>query len=350
MCLLGRVVPHRGPPHAAGRVGQLQRRVGATPRRRSHRVRAAGWRVHDRERLPAVQAGEGPRRADAAAVEQLTTEARQDDAAPPLSVARLSEVRGVNALVPGAVIEPHEGLTILYGENGTGKTGYSRIFKALADSRTADEILGNIEAEKDEQQVRQDRLHGWRRPRHDIEWTGERGVSPFTRMSIFDSPSVTTHVDDDLDYVYVPAALALFNHVISAIQAVSSRVDDTYRRPRSRGSTLLSRFPKNSSAYPLIETLGASTDLEALRAKASTDPKVDEKIDSLTQAVAALKANTIGTQITARKREQRVVEQAAEAAAALLAFDSSHLQRDADQARATRDRLREVPGRAVRRR
>lgn len=34
-------------------------------------------------------------------------------------------------------------------------------------------------------------------------------------MSIFDSPSVTFHVDDDLEYVYVPAALALFEHVIA---------------------------------------------------------------------------------------------------------------------------------------
>jgi energy-coupling factor transporter ATP-binding protein EcfA2 len=255
-------------------------------------------------------------------VDQLKIEARLDEAAPPLSVTRLSAVRGVNALVPGEIIDPHEGLTILYGENGTGKTGYSRIFKALADSRTADEILGNIEAENDEQQAAKiDYTVGGNA--EVIEWTGERGVSPFTRMSIFDSPSVTTHVDDDLDYVYVPAALALFNHVISAIQAVASRIDETINGLGSGVSTLLSRFPKNSSVYPLIETLGASTDLEALRAKASTDPKIDEKVDGLTQAVAALKANTIGTQITARKRDQRVVQQAAAAAVALLGFDAS---------------------------
>lgn len=86
-------------------------------------------------------------------VEKIDIVARQDESAPPLSLTRLSEVRGVNALVSGAVIEPHEGLTILYGENGTGKTGYSRIFKALANSRTADTILGNIEADASEDQA-----------------------------------------------------------------------------------------------------------------------------------------------------------------------------------------------------
>lgn len=255
-------------------------------------------------------------------VDKLSTEARQDEAAPPLSLVRLSEVRGVNALVTGAVIEPHEGLTILYGENGTGKTGYSRVFKALANSRTADEILGNIDADEDEDTAAKlDYKVGEKE--EVLEWAGERGVSPFTRMSIFDSPAVSTHVDEDLDYVYVPAALALFNHVIAAIQAVASRIDAAIKGLGSGGSSLLSRFPNGSSVYPLIETLGASTDLEALKAKASTDTKVDDKIDVLTQTVAALKGNTIGTEITARKHEQRVLVQATTAADALLGFDVS---------------------------
>ena len=67
-------------------------------------------------------------------VESLGTDATIDETSPPLSISSLSEVQGVNALVPGSVIEPHAGLTIIYGENGTGKTGYARILKALAKS------------------------------------------------------------------------------------------------------------------------------------------------------------------------------------------------------------------------
>ncbi|MDH3013974.1 hypothetical protein QEN44_22820, partial [Gordonia alkanivorans] len=133
------------------------------------------------------------------AVPLLNIEARQDESAPSLSLTRLSEVRGVNALVEGAEIEPHDGLTILYGENGTGKTGYSRIFKALANSRTADTILGNIDADTVEaQSAKLDFKLG--DTAQTLNWTGELGVPPFTRMSIFDSPAVRTHVDEDLDY------------------------------------------------------------------------------------------------------------------------------------------------------
>ena len=255
------------------------------------------------------------------AVAKLDIEARQDESAPPLTVVRLSEVHGVNALVPRVVIEPHEGLTILYGENGTGKTGYSRIFKALANSRTADTILGNIEADSlEEQAAKLDFKLG--DDERTVAWTGERGVSPFTRMSIFDSPAVTTHVDDDLDYVYTPASLALFNHVTAAVQAVAGQIDAAISVLGTGGSGLLSRFQRGSTIYPQIEALGASTDLVALRTKAVTSNDVDQQLDVLTQAVAALRANTIGTQIAALKSELRVLKQSTTAAEALLSFDA----------------------------
>lgn len=252
-------------------------------------------------------------------VRPLDVEARQDESAAPLSLTRLSEVRGVNALVAGAVIEPHEGLTILYGENGTGKTGYSRIFKALANSRTADTILGNIDADTTEaQSAKLEFTVG--EDAQTLTWTGELGVSPFTRMSIFDSPAVRTHVDEDLDYVYTPASLVLFNDVTTAIQAVAAQIDRRISELGSGGSGLLSRFQRGSTIYPLIETLGASTDLADLKAKAKSGDDVDRKLDALTQGVAALRANTMGAQIAGLKSEQRVLSEAVTTAEALLGF------------------------------
>lgn len=255
-------------------------------------------------------------------VPQLNVEARQDESVPPLTLTRLSEVHGINALVSGSVIEPHEGLTILYGENGTGKTGYSRVFKALANSRTADTILGDIEADVVEKQsAKLDFTLGDQE--QTLDWTGDQGVSPFTRMSIFDSPAVTTHVDEYLEYVYTPAALALFKHVTAAIQAVTAQVDSAITELGSGSTGLLARFQRGSTIYPLIETLGASSDLVDLKSKVKSGESVNAELDSLAQAVAALRANTMGTQITALKSQQRVLTQAVAAADALSTFDQA---------------------------
>ncbi|WP_438354652.1 AAA family ATPase [Microbacterium sp. CJ88] len=245
----------------------------------------------------------------------------EDEALESLTLTSLSEVVGVNALIGGGVIEPHEGLTILFGENGTGKTGYSRIFKSLAASRTADVILGDIESTSPQSPSAS---IGYRlgSETKTYFWTGQQGVAPFTRISIFDSPSVSFHVDDDLEYVYVPAALALFNHVIAGIKAVQARIDAAINELRSGSTGLLGRFPRAASVYPLIETLGAATDLEQLRAMADHDPDADTRIATLRRTVAALEADTISAEITLQQRAERVLAEATTAAQTLGRFDT----------------------------
>lgn len=261
--------------------------------------------------------------------EPLVTLEREDEAIEPLTLTSLSDVVGVNALVEGGVIEPHAGLTILFGENGTGKTGYSRIFKALAASRTADVILGDIEAASPQPQSA---LVGYTlgTETKTYTWTGQQGVAPFTRMSIFDSPSVSFHVDDDLEYVYVPAALALFNHVITGIKSVQAHIDQAVKDLRSGSTGLLPRFPRTATVYPLIEALGASTDLEHLRSLADSDPDVDTRIGDLRRTVAALEADTISAEIKLQWRVERVLTQASHAATVMADFNVEAYGRERD--------------------
>lgn len=240
---------------------------------------------------------------------ELAAESSDEEAELPLAITKLLEVSGVNALVTGSVIEPHAGMTILFGENGTGKTGYSRIFKALAGSRTADTILGDISAieevglsAKVEYTVGPDVK--------EFVWTGENGQAPFTRMSIFDSPAVNFHVDDDLEYSYVPTVLALFDHVNTAIKSVQERINQSIRDLSSGSTALLSRFPRESTIYPLVETLGASTDLADLNVRADRSSDVDQRTEVLRRAVAALESDTLAAQISERQRGERVLRQA----------------------------------------
>ena len=236
-----------------------------------------------------------------------------------LTLVRLSEVQGVNALSPGAVIEPHAGLTILYGENGTGKTGYSRIFKALAGSRTADEILGDIEAST-EVPISATLDYSIGDDAKQIIWKGETGRAPFTRMSIFDSPAVNFHVDDDLEYVYVPSVLSLFNHVSAAVRQVQQRIDDERKELSKAVPSLLTRFGRGSSVYSEIETLGASTDLAALEKMKNSDLESEQKIADLQGTIAALQSDSMSVTLSGFQRQERVLAQASRIQAAIADF------------------------------
>lgn len=221
-------------------------------------------------------------------------------------------------------------LPFLFGENGTGKTGYARIFKALAGSRTADTILGDIAVSEDVS-LSAKVAYTVGPEVKEFTWTGEQGQAPFTRMSIFDSPAVHFHVDDDLEYVYVPTVLALFNHVNAAVKGLQERISQSIGNLSSGSTTLLSRFPRESTIYPLVETLGASTDLVELNARADRGPAIDQRIDLLRRTVAALEADTLKAQITERQRGERVLRQAVLAASTLSSLNVQELNAQVQQ-------------------
>jgi recombinational DNA repair ATPase RecF len=255
-----------------------------------------------------------------AAEPKLQLERAAAEAEMPMAISRISDVHGVNALVTGAVIEPHEGLTILFGENGTGKTGYSRILKALAGSRTADEILGNVNAAAQEQQTAKIE-YTLGSDAKTFTWNGENRVAPFTRMAIFDSPAVNFHVDDELDYVYVPSVLALFNHVNSGLKGVQELADTAIKTLNAQNGSFLARFPKGSSVYPLIEALGASTDLADLKSRANGSGEAPAQLDLLRRTVAALESDSAAVRLQVVSRYARVLTQASSIVAALSALD-----------------------------
>jgi len=61
------------------------------------------------------------------------------------SLGSIANVAGVNQLAAGQTLEfEQNGLTIVYGSNGTGKSGYTRILKNACRSRHAGEIMPDV--------------------------------------------------------------------------------------------------------------------------------------------------------------------------------------------------------------
>ncbi len=222
---------------------------------------------------------------DVAALSAGTNPADQAD---DLRLLRLADVTGVNALAQGQEIAFNPRVTVLFGENAAGKTGYVRVLKRVASVRSAEPILGNF------------RSNATDKPRATIEyslggtnkslaWNDEAGVPPFTRMSAFDSRAVALHVDEDLTYIFTPGELALFRHTHQAIDAVKGRLEKARADALPRaGSAYLERFERDAVVFPKIETLGASTRLPDLEALANVTADEEATLQPLKDGVAAL--------------------------------------------------------------
>ena len=62
----------------------------------------------------------------------------------PVSLISIFHHRGVNALAEDQTLNFAAGLTVVYGDNGAGKTGYIRILKSACRARGQEHILGNV--------------------------------------------------------------------------------------------------------------------------------------------------------------------------------------------------------------
>lgn len=62
----------------------------------------------------------------------------------PVSLVSIFHHRGVNALAEDQTLRFTPSLTVVYGDNAAGKTGYIRILKSACRARGQTQILGNV--------------------------------------------------------------------------------------------------------------------------------------------------------------------------------------------------------------
>jgi hypothetical protein len=244
------------------------------------------------------------------------------DAAEVLRLSRLRECDGVNALATGQEITFNPRMTVLFGENAAGKTGYVRILKFLANVRSAEKIIPDIHrpSAKAVPEAVIDFTLG--KTPDDLTWHGEQGVTPFTRMTVFDSPAVALHLEDSVTYVYTPADLALFGYVHAAIGGVKALLQEEMDERRPNQNPFLTAFTRGTEIYPKIEALSGSTNLAELETLAVVTEAERTELESLKLSVEALGSSSSGSQAEMLRNRATVLRNLIVLGNSLAGFDS----------------------------
>ncbi|MFF0923621.1 AAA family ATPase [Rhizobium leguminosarum] len=125
----------------------------------------------------------------------------------------LGSVRNLNRLAEGQTLKfALNGLTLIYGDNGSGKSGYCRITKKLCRSLTLDELLGNVfEAGTKPPAEVQVRFieEGAVEPQEVVWIDGTPTPQPISRISVFDSANARLYVDKQNRIGFLPADIAI---------------------------------------------------------------------------------------------------------------------------------------------
>lgn len=188
------------------------------------------------------------------------------------------------------------GITLIFGENGSGKSGYARIAKRLCRSLSSSELKSNVfqpvPADQLKVQVR------WRTENCEVEelaWTpGVKPPSCLQQLSVFDSQNARLYVDQQNRIAYLPTQLAILEHhgelcttlgngFAQEEKAVEKRVKaelPTGYTPNGKVANLLGRLNPKSANLPKaqdISSLAGLSDAErgelaTLEKKLASDP------------------------------------------------------------------------------
>lgn len=169
----------------------------------------------------------------------------------PVTLSAISDVAGVNALMVGQQVTfGSSGITIIYGDNGSGKSGYARLIREAVTARIKADLLGDVFAKESTDQAATVRyaVDG-------VESTWALGTASARELSairFYDEECGDAYVTAASEISYRPSALTILDRLSAACEALQHELNR--------------RLSENAEARPDLPLLAAGT-----RAKAFLD-------------------------------------------------------------------------------
>lgn len=213
-----------------------------------------------------------------------------DAGMPPIRLQTLRDVQNINALAEGQRLNfLPDGVTIVYGDNGSGKSGYVRILKRACRARGPDEqILKNIyTAPAGPQQAEIDFTAGTQAQSE--RWLDGQPFTPLlSAVSVFDSRTANVHVDETNDVAYTPFPMKLLERLVQACRAVKSKLDAEINTIEAQTPNVLKEpdCADDTAVGRLLASLSNTTTAEQVEALATLLEDETARLATLTADLA----------------------------------------------------------------
>ena len=160
-----------------------------------------------------------------------------------IRIKSIGNIRGINKLFPRKPLElGKENLTIIYGSNRAGKSGYARILKHICGAKSCSPLLPNIfkgdqpEQKCDIEYLKENNLKK-------KEWNPATGViNDLSCVNIFDAECGKVYVADENETAYEPKILSFFSKLVEICEKISSEITTEIKKHPSKLPVCLSEY------------------------------------------------------------------------------------------------------------
>ena len=236
----------------------------------------------------------------------------------------IKNMRFVNAIAENQHLPfGSTGLTVIYGDNGSGKSGYSRVFKRACRARDQIEaIYPNAALPKEKsgkaEAVFEINIDG--KPQ-ELRWIdGQAAPEALSSFSVFDSRCARAYLDKEDDFSYVPYGLDVFEGLAKLCKQLKSKIDTESAQSAPNlsafmplhGETAVGKLISGLSARTTPDQVNALAALsqEELAQHAALDKSLKENNPKEKAAQLRLQARRVSSIVDNANKKSALVDQA----------------------------------------
>ena len=231
------------------------------------------------------------------------------DALPgPIWLNRVGELQSVNALPCDGELTFSSALTVIYGGNGVGKSGFTRILSNVCFSRRQHQILPNIYEEELRDTDATITVADDSQSETSFNFEDAKKNEELKRIAVFDSAVSQIHLVDEEPLGFKPAGFDVFPEMARVYKEISERLNEDINK-RDRNNPLVGSFVvPESKVSRFISELNADTDLAKLHQLAKFSGNEEARLAEIQRQIAEIRSNPVSTTIQQLKVTKSDIE------------------------------------------
>jgi hypothetical protein len=193
--------------------------------------------------------------------EVITSTFKKDFANSTILLDSLAEVKGVNKLALNQELKFASNLTVVYGNNGSGKTGYSRIMKSLGFSYDQyTQILSNVFDVQQTENVALIKYNIDNVPK-EFRWNDKLSSDDLSCIGVFNTECVKLSLDGKRNFIATPRGFHLFNLVSNELEKLHSILSEDAISKRKQ-PRFIEELTQDAEVFKYINSINHATKKE----------------------------------------------------------------------------------------
>jgi len=224
-------------------------------------------------------------------------------------IKELTNLKNINALAEDQRLTFHPQLTVIFGANGSGKSGYARVLGNASFTRGDKDVLPNINHRNPENFAQTANIV--------VEVSGiekkllhKIGTRNFYLDSfyMFDTTSVVAHLSSENQMSFSPAGLDLLSQLVDVTDEVRAHLDEEIAK-KKHPNTFSNSLSGKTAIKVWLENIDASSDIDELDQYSTWSNEDQTKYETVDRRIAVLKSENTQEKISELEQKIRDIEQ-----------------------------------------